>query len=579
MNWKEGVTPSHRYGETRDMTVFVDHGNDVNNDGVDDAYAIYSSEMNAEIYISLLNSEYTGPAKEVGEAEPGIDYNYRVLPDQHREAPSVFYYDGYYYMLTSGTDGWNSTDVIYYRSKSMILPEGEQWEKVGDPFAESGTKGYDSQPTHVITVDPEKGQFIYMGDRWRVSSNGSAGPDSRYVWLPIEFGSEDDIIIKWYDEWDLSALENEGKIKIVTELPNVVRPGEKPELPEEIEVIMNAKQQTVPVEWQIMDDLFENPGSVSVVGKLVNIDREVSHNIQVIPANVVYFVNPSHQPTEDYLQMISHMKDTLLNKDVRDQPYDPYIGNTWGFSGGQTTVRDSGNDIFETFRYVIDQVDKNINYTFEIDDGNYTIYAGFYDPWHRWADGNRKADVFVNDVLVDFEYTYSGEYDVRKYENIQVTDGKLELKVEPSESVRGKNDSDSQISWIMIVDNFKELRQLLSEAKSLLEDGNEYTEDSLASLSSAIKEAEALLDEEKVTQAEINEAVKLLQEAIENLEVLESKDSELNATEHKKEVEVDKNGKKLPTTATYQYNLLLIGLILLALGMTTIVFIPSKLKK
>lgn len=168
MNWAEGVTPSNRYGEARDFTVFVDYGKDVNNDNVDDAYAIYSSEMNAEMYVSLLNSDYTGPAVDGGDAEPGVDYNYRAIPDQHREASSVFYYDDYYYMITSGTDGWNSTEVIYYRSKSMILPKDEKWERVGDPFAESGTRGYDSQPTYVIVVDQEKGQFIYMGDRWKV---------------------------------------------------------------------------------------------------------------------------------------------------------------------------------------------------------------------------------------------------------------------------------------------------------------------------------------------------------------------------------------------------------------------------
>lgn len=41
------------------MTVFVDTGVDKNNDGADDAYVIYSSEMNAKLYVSLLNKDYT----------------------------------------------------------------------------------------------------------------------------------------------------------------------------------------------------------------------------------------------------------------------------------------------------------------------------------------------------------------------------------------------------------------------------------------------------------------------------------------------------------------------------------------
>ena len=43
------------------MTVFVDDV-DANADGAKDAYVIYSSEMNAKLYASLLNSDYTGLA-------------------------------------------------------------------------------------------------------------------------------------------------------------------------------------------------------------------------------------------------------------------------------------------------------------------------------------------------------------------------------------------------------------------------------------------------------------------------------------------------------------------------------------
>ena len=203
MNWKPGLN-DNRKGESRDMTMFVDYGHDVNNDGVDDAYAIYSSEMNSYMYVSLLNSEYTGPSIEGGEAKVGEDFSYRMLPDKSREASSVFYNNGYYYMLTSGTDGWNSTEIVYYRSKSMITAEGETWEKVGNPcigvsFTE---KGFDSQPTSIITVDSEKGQYIYMGDRWKTSSNGSAGPNSRYVWLPIQVKNDNTIAIEYYENWN-----------------------------------------------------------------------------------------------------------------------------------------------------------------------------------------------------------------------------------------------------------------------------------------------------------------------------------------------------------------------------------------
>src|SRR5699024_3646488 len=85
--------------------------------------------------------------------------------------------------------------------------------------------------------------------------------------------------------------------------------------------------------------------------------------------------------------------------------------------------------------------------------GNYTIFAGFYDPWSQWSQGNRKADVSINDVLRESEYSYSDQYDVRKYEDIEVSHGKLEFKIEPSPSVAGRDNSDPQISWLMVVDD------------------------------------------------------------------------------------------------------------------------------
>lgn len=69
MNYDTSLNAS-RLGEARDMTVFVDTGVDKNNDGADDAYVIYSSEMNAKLYVSLLNKDYTGLAAEADQPMP-----------------------------------------------------------------------------------------------------------------------------------------------------------------------------------------------------------------------------------------------------------------------------------------------------------------------------------------------------------------------------------------------------------------------------------------------------------------------------------------------------------------------------
>ena len=46
-----------------------------------------------------------------------------------------------------------------------------------------------------------------MGDRWyNTSVNGGELSDSRYVWIPIEFGSDNRIAIRDYSDWTLDEL-------------------------------------------------------------------------------------------------------------------------------------------------------------------------------------------------------------------------------------------------------------------------------------------------------------------------------------------------------------------------------------
>ena len=72
-----------------------------------------------------IRDSYTGLAAEADQAD-ATEFAARIVSDDSREAPAVFKYHGYYYLLTSGTDGWNSTAHIYYRSKDMLYG----WEAV-----------------------------------------------------------------------------------------------------------------------------------------------------------------------------------------------------------------------------------------------------------------------------------------------------------------------------------------------------------------------------------------------------------------------------------------------------------------
>ena len=87
-------------------------------------------------------------------------------------------------MITSGATGWDPNPAKYTVADDIF---GE-WAPYRD-FAPGTSTTFDSQPTFVIPVDPEAGKFIYMGDRWKKDDLA----DSRYVWLPIEFGKDDEI--------------------------------------------------------------------------------------------------------------------------------------------------------------------------------------------------------------------------------------------------------------------------------------------------------------------------------------------------------------------------------------------------
>src|SRR5690625_7893504 len=93
-----------------------------------------------------------------------------------------------------------------------------------DPaYVEVAEKTFDTHITFIIPVDPENGKFIYIGDRW----NEGDLKNSRYIWLPMEFGQDDEIMLQWYDEWDLETLDGMFQVDINTELTEKVALGEK----------------------------------------------------------------------------------------------------------------------------------------------------------------------------------------------------------------------------------------------------------------------------------------------------------------------------------------------------------------
>lgn len=170
---------------SRDQTVFVD------DDGK--AYQFYSSENNATLYISELTDDYLKPTGRYT----------RNFIGQSREAPAVFKYNGKYYLLSSGCTGWDPNIAELAVADSIM---GE-WKTTNNPCTGADAeKTFYAQSTYVQKVHGKGNAYIALFDRWKKKDL----EDSRYVWLPLEFGKDGKITIPWRDSWDPRS-EWEGK--------------------------------------------------------------------------------------------------------------------------------------------------------------------------------------------------------------------------------------------------------------------------------------------------------------------------------------------------------------------------------
>ncbi len=173
----------------RDMNLFKD------DDG--SAYVVYAAEDNYTMHIIALTDDY------LSVQEPVPDQTWaRVLVLEHREAPALFKHAGKYHLITSGATGWTPNEARLSVAETVFGP----YASLGNPCRgkKAGTT-FDSQSTFVLPIDPEKGRFVFMADRWVSESIG----ESTYVWLPFSIKPGGNPVIQWMDCWTLSCLDPE----------------------------------------------------------------------------------------------------------------------------------------------------------------------------------------------------------------------------------------------------------------------------------------------------------------------------------------------------------------------------------
>ncbi|MBM7818733.1 O-glycosyl hydrolase [Cellulosimicrobium cellulans] len=417
-------------GMARDMNLFVD------DDGT--GYIIYSSEENATMFISKLDEEYTGLATAPDEAVLGVDYN-RIFVNESRESPAIFKHDDRYFLITSGTTGWSPNPAQYASSSDLM----GTWTTHGDPFpwwAQSNS--WNSQPSSVIPVDRENGKYVYMGDRW---NGGGDLKNAQMVWLPLNMGEGgDSLAVEVWDEWTLDDLDQWAAWD-VTGVPATVPVGGGLDVPT-VTVTQNGTATEQPVTWHVAGS-FDTPGVVTATGTLPGFGgRTFTRTIPVVPEGLRYAVNAGGQPTSDWsaLTEAAAARDLLNSTPDRALGADGETGATWGYeSDGSRSHGSVDGSMFSTLRYAVEG--RDLTYRFAgLEEGRYTVYAGYADPWDQWDD--RGARVSVNGAVREEDRDFGAEDAVGTYGDVVVdSTGEITFSLSPT---RG---ADVQLSWVWVV--------------------------------------------------------------------------------------------------------------------------------
>lgn len=183
--WLGYTRPIDNLGKVRDCTLFKDlDGN---------AYFIYDRQVDEDrcLHIVRLSEDYL----HFTDVYKRIDCAFR------REAASLVYHDGYYYMVTSDLTSWRFNQAKYYRAKELM---GE-WEDMGDPcIGDDDHKTFHSQSTYIFRVEGSEDLYIHMAERHNVENFLHCS----YIWLPVEFLEGHRLQLTYQKEFKLDKVKS-----------------------------------------------------------------------------------------------------------------------------------------------------------------------------------------------------------------------------------------------------------------------------------------------------------------------------------------------------------------------------------
>ena len=122
----------------------------------------------------------------------------RLFIGRSMEAPAVFKRVGKYYFIGSGCTAWDPNAARSAVAENIFGP----WTELGNPcLGPDATNTFHAQSTYVLPVAGRAATFIFMADRWKQWNL----PDSRYLWLPLEFSAAGNPVVRWQERWSLNS--------------------------------------------------------------------------------------------------------------------------------------------------------------------------------------------------------------------------------------------------------------------------------------------------------------------------------------------------------------------------------------
>lgn len=366
--------------------------------------------------------------------------------------------------------------------------------------------------TWCLLVDDFGGIGYYPLISTDLSSGVFTNPEESYV-MPTRarHGTPIRITAAEY-EAVMNAYGSAETVEMVTTI------GQTPELPET--VTMQGTGVEKAVTWNLEDVSFDvDPYKyVTVTGTVEGSSVPVTAEIQVIPENVEYMIDCNNTESDTWKNVVANSK-YMLNVDAADQ--EKTDENTWGYVSvvGEDMKGYSQNDVSNPYAggYWATS-DADIIYQVTLPAGEHTIMLGCTGWWSM----SREMDVYytVNDgeeqKLCDFDAVKSSE----TYAQGVIT---LEEQSVVTLSVRKAASDDGILSWISISGipaeteelDYSALETLIQSAEAL--NAEDYTEESFETVTSALNNAKALLNNAE-TQDEITQATEALRKAIADLE-------------------------------------------------------------